>query len=135
MMEVPPSSKVSRNKIACRSIQEAASMIVAKRSLFSHSVSPSTKDSFEIYPSMTSSHTCDARMTLMTMMKWKMQLNCGHGLDRKGGRNKGGGRGRGILSYRTEARHEVKVGPCQVGHGLLGQRLLHGEVEGSQGEQ
>ena len=44
------------SNITCKSTQRIASKMVAPRSLFSHSVSPSTKVWFEL-PSVTSSHT------------------------------------------------------------------------------
>ena len=59
------------SKIACESTQMIASMMVDARSFCSQDVSPSTKDWLEL-SSVTSSHTCDAMMILMTMMRWKM---------------------------------------------------------------
>ena len=59
---------VLRSKITCKSAQRVASTMVAKRSLFSHAVSPSTKDWFGL-SFVISSQVCDAMMILRTMRK------------------------------------------------------------------
>ena len=58
---------VSRNKIPCRSNQRIASAMVTHWLRSWHTVSPNTKDRFEL--SLVSRHTCDAMTTLKKMMR------------------------------------------------------------------